>query len=129
VSAPLTQRTNIGDDVPLEQRSRVTLAEARELSPRLRNIAKAGHDRAAGIGARPDGFFSSRRCLQSDPAAKAARSASMSVAGKWRIVEMTGFAADYPDLVEPAYILFEKQGGGGVRLRRLHRAYLGSQQH
>ncbi len=36
----------------------------------------------------------------------------MSVAGKWRIVEMPGFPADYPDLVEPAYILFEKQGGG-----------------
>ena len=36
----------------------------------------------------------------------------MSVAGKWRIIEMPGFPADYPDLVEPAYILFEKQGGG-----------------
>jgi hypothetical protein len=35
----------------------------------------------------------------------------MTVAGKWRIVEMPGFPADYPNLVEPAYILFEKQGG------------------
>lgn len=36
----------------------------------------------------------------------------MSVAGKWRIVEMPGYPADYPDLVAPAYILFEKKGGG-----------------
>lgn len=36
----------------------------------------------------------------------------MSVAGKWRIVEMPGYAADYPDLVESAYILFENHGAG-----------------
>jgi hypothetical protein len=36
----------------------------------------------------------------------------MSVAGKWRIIEMPGYPADYPDLVEPAYILFENKGGG-----------------
>ena len=35
----------------------------------------------------------------------------MSVAGRWRITEMPGFPADYPDLAEPAYILFEKGGG------------------
>lgn len=35
----------------------------------------------------------------------------MSVTGKWRIVVMPGFPADYSDLAEPAYILFEKQGG------------------
>lgn len=44
---PLLQRTTIGDDIPLEQRSRLTLAEARELSTRLRNVAKAGRDPAA----------------------------------------------------------------------------------
>ncbi len=44
---PLLQRTAIGDDLPLEQRSRLTLAEARELSSRLRNVAKAGRDPAA----------------------------------------------------------------------------------
>jgi hypothetical protein len=48
----------------------------------------------------------------SDPVAKVAWSASKSAAGKWRIVEMPGFPADCPDLVELAYILFEKQGGG-----------------
>ncbi|RYG89392.1 MAG: site-specific integrase [Alphaproteobacteria bacterium] len=37
----------IGDDLPLEQRSQLTLAEARELSARLRNVAKAGRDPAA----------------------------------------------------------------------------------
>jgi hypothetical protein len=36
----------------------------------------------------------------------------MSIAGKWRIIDMPGFPADYPDLVEPAYILFERRGGG-----------------
>lgn len=36
----------------------------------------------------------------------------MSVAGKWRIVGMPGYPADYPDLAEPACILFENSGGG-----------------
>ncbi|HKX78227.1 MAG TPA: tyrosine-type recombinase/integrase [Novosphingobium sp.] len=40
-------RSTVGDDVPLEQRSHLTLAEARELSARLRNVAKAGRDPAA----------------------------------------------------------------------------------
>lgn len=40
-------RSKIGDDLPLEQRSNLTLAEARELSARLRNVAKAGRDPAA----------------------------------------------------------------------------------
>ncbi|MEI9903498.1 MAG: hypothetical protein WDN06_05590 [Asticcacaulis sp.] len=35
----------------------------------------------------------------------------MSLKGKWRIVEMPDFEADYPDMVEPAYILFEETGG------------------
>lgn len=46
-TVPLLQRTTIGDDIPLEQRSRLTLSEARELSSRLRNVAKAGRDPAA----------------------------------------------------------------------------------
>jgi integrase len=37
----------IGDDVVLEQRAQLTLAEARELAVRLRNVAKAGRDPAA----------------------------------------------------------------------------------
>jgi len=45
--APASSATRIGDDVPLEQRSRLTLAQARELSARLRNVAKAGRDPAA----------------------------------------------------------------------------------
>ena len=40
----------------------------------------------------------------------------MNVAGKWRIIEMPGYPADYPDLVEPAYILFEHGGGGEFAL-------------
>lgn len=36
----------------------------------------------------------------------------MSLKGKWRITEMPDFTADYPDMMEPAYILFEEQGGG-----------------
>ncbi len=32
--------------------------------------------------------------------------------GKWRIVEMPGYEANFPDMVEPAYILFEGECGG-----------------
>ena len=32
--------------------------------------------------------------------------------GKWRIVEMPDYESDYPDMVEPAYILFDGKGGG-----------------
>lgn len=32
--------------------------------------------------------------------------------GKWRIVEMPDYTADYPDMVEPAYILFDGKGSG-----------------
>lgn len=45
--SPLSELTKLGDDLPLEQRSRLTLAQARELSARLRNVAKAGLDPAA----------------------------------------------------------------------------------
>ena len=34
----------------------------------------------------------------------------MSILGKWRIVAMPGYDADYPDMMEPAYILFAKSG-------------------
>ena len=43
----LLLRSDIGDDIPLEEKSRLTLAEARELSARLRNAAKAGRDPVA----------------------------------------------------------------------------------
>jgi hypothetical protein len=33
--------------------------------------------------------------------------------GKWRIVKMPGYVSDYPDMVEPAHILFDGKGGGG----------------
>lgn len=36
----------------------------------------------------------------------------MSLKGKWRIAEMPDFEAGYPDMVEPAYILFEDDGSG-----------------
>lgn len=45
--AALVLRSDIGDDIPLEEKSRLTLAEARELSKRLRNAAKAGRDPVA----------------------------------------------------------------------------------
>ena len=32
--------------------------------------------------------------------------------GKWRIVEMADYESDYPDMMEPAYILFDGNGGG-----------------
>lgn len=36
----------------------------------------------------------------------------MSLLGRWRIVEMPDYTEDYPDIVEPAYILFEDHGRG-----------------
>jgi len=35
----------------------------------------------------------------------------VSVLGKWRIVELPGYADDYADMVEPPCILFEATGG------------------
>lgn len=46
-TSSLAMRSDIGNDLPLEEKSRLTLAEARELSARLRNAAKAGRDPAA----------------------------------------------------------------------------------
>jgi hypothetical protein len=36
----------------------------------------------------------------------------MSLLGRWRIVDMPDYTDDYPDMVEPAYILFEANGLG-----------------
>lgn len=36
----------------------------------------------------------------------------MSILGKWRIVAMPDYVEDYPDMMEPAYILFEAHGSG-----------------
>lgn len=43
----LVLRSEVGGDIALEEKSRLTLAEARELSKRLRNTAKAGRDPTA----------------------------------------------------------------------------------
>jgi hypothetical protein len=34
------------------------------------------------------------------------------VKGKWRIVEMPEYESGYPNMMEPAYILFDGKGGG-----------------
>ncbi|MEI9850001.1 MAG: hypothetical protein WDN24_02975 [Sphingomonas sp.] len=36
----------------------------------------------------------------------------MSIEGKWRITLMPDYVEDYPDMLEPPYILFEKNGSG-----------------
>ena len=36
----------------------------------------------------------------------------MSLQGKWRIIEMPDYESGFPDMVEPAYIFFDGQGGG-----------------
>jgi hypothetical protein len=36
----------------------------------------------------------------------------LSVLGKWRITTMPDYVEDYPDMVEPAYILFGEGGSG-----------------
>lgn len=35
----------------------------------------------------------------------------MSIRGKWRIVRMPAYEADFPDMMGPAYLLFGKSGG------------------
>jgi hypothetical protein len=32
--------------------------------------------------------------------------------GKWRIVEMPDYTSDFPGMMEPAYIVFDGNGGG-----------------
>ena len=34
----------------------------------------------------------------------------MTIKGRWRIVQMPDYEADYLDMMEPAYILFESDG-------------------
>jgi hypothetical protein len=36
----------------------------------------------------------------------------MSLVGRWRIVEMPDYDADYPDMMDPAYIRFAENGSG-----------------
>jgi hypothetical protein len=36
----------------------------------------------------------------------------VNVLGRWRIVEMPDYDDDFPDMMEPAYILFEDHGSG-----------------
>jgi hypothetical protein len=36
----------------------------------------------------------------------------VSVLGRWRIVEMPDYDDDFPDMMEPAYILFADHGSG-----------------
>lgn len=43
-TANLILPSEVGDDIPLEEKTHLTLAEARELATRLRNVAKAGKD-------------------------------------------------------------------------------------
>ncbi len=36
----------------------------------------------------------------------------MSLLGRWRIVEIADYEAGYPDMMEPAYLVFEAHGSG-----------------
>ena len=36
----------------------------------------------------------------------------MSLLGRWRIIKMPDYVEDFPDMVEPAYILFKAHGSG-----------------
>ncbi len=90
---PQSDRTRIGDDIPLEQRSRLTLAEARELSARLRNVAKAGRDPSA----------ERRRDRRPPPSFKqAAIEAHTSLAGGWSDRTADAFLASLEDHAFPA---------------------------
>lgn len=87
------QRSTIGDDVPLEQRSHLTLAEARELAVRLRNVAKAGRDPAA-----------ERRKDRSPPPSfkEAAIAAHKALAPTWSTKTADAFLASLQDHAYPS---------------------------
>ncbi|WP_420335693.1 hypothetical protein [Roseibium sp.] len=36
----------------------------------------------------------------------------MSLLGKWRVVAMPDYTEEYPDMLEPAYLLLEEKGAG-----------------
>jgi hypothetical protein len=40
----------------------------------------------------------------------------MSLLGRWRIIKMPDHVEDFPDIVEPAYILFKAHGSGNSAL-------------
>lgn len=40
------------------------------------------------------------------------RRPAVTVAGKWRIIAIPDYAADYPDMLDPAYLLLLKNGSG-----------------
>jgi hypothetical protein len=46
--------------------------------------------------------------------------------GKWRITKMPGYTTDYPDMVEPAYILFDGSGSGEFAFGRVTGAIQGA---
>lgn len=87
------QRSTIGDDIPLEQRSQLTLAEARELAVRLRNVAKSGRDPAA-----------ERRRDRSPPPSfkEAAIAAHKALAPTWSVKTADAFLASLQEHAYPA---------------------------
>jgi hypothetical protein len=48
---------------------------------------------------------------RTEVAASQSVGSAVSIRGKWRIVEMPDYEADFPDMMEPAYILFGDAGG------------------
>src|SRR5438093_13315510 len=70
---------------------------------------RPGQGEAARMRARGRCLHPGACGLQPDPPTQA--TGSRRVKGRWRIVKMPDYEADFPDMMEPAYILFD--GGGG----------------
>lgn len=92
-TSSLAEQSKIGNDIPLEQRSRLTLAQARELSARLRNVAKAGRDPAA----------ERKRDRSPPPSFKdATKEAHKALAGGWSQRTADAFLSSLEDHAFPA---------------------------
>ena len=123
---PGRRRITLGADKADDVRQFIADLRSHNVTP---HIAIDGHVRISGKPrvtaidrrtTRHPGYEVSQRCLhlglgrlQPDPAAQAPGGPGMSILGKWRIVEMPDYTDDYPNMMGPAYILFEPTRGGG----------------
>ena len=94
-----------------------TLPQAHRGGVRLdQGLRRHGQGQAARLRPCGRGLHLEPCRLQSDPPAQAAGGprvgSDMSLAGRWRIVAMPDYVEDYPDMMEPAYILFDGNGSG-----------------
>src|ERR1041384_1002773 len=75
-------------------------------------VCRPRQGQAAGTGSGRCRLHPGACRLQPDPIAQAPGGTSMSLKGKWRIVETELWDSEFLDLMGHAYILFDGNGGG-----------------